>query len=244
MKVYAKTDKGMVREINEDTIYIPENNDDLKLYIVADGMGGYQGGEIASSRSTEIAKKYILNNFEITFNTDEDILKLVYGAVEYANMRLMEEKRKEDYLENMGSTICIALLVKDRLYIAHAGDSRIYRLRKDTLRRLTKDHSYVQILVDDGTIKEEDSVKHPKKNMITKAIGMSAVVTPDVSVQKFINNDVMLLCSDGLTNYVKDEELKEILKNEEIEDPAEFLVDLANERGGGDNISVIVVKNI
>lgn len=242
MKIYAKTDKGMVRKVNEDHLYIPSLEDDLNLYIIADGMGGYKGGEIASLKVVELAKKYILNNFEITFNTDEDILKLIYSAVEYANMLLLEEKKLNDEYENMGSTICIALVIKDRLYISHAGDSRIYRLRKNTLRRLTKDHSYVQSLVDDGTIKEEDTSMHPKKNMITKAVGMSAVVSPSTSVQKFIDKDIILLCTDGLTNYIKDNEIKEILQNDEIEDYADFLVNLANKRGGGDNISVIVVK--
>lgn len=242
MEVFAKTDKGMVRKINEDFLYIPEKDDVLNLYIVADGMGGYEGGEVASEKSVNIAKRYIINNYEITFNTDEDILKLVSGSIEYANVRILEEKKDLEEFENMGSTIAIALVIKDRLYISHAGDSRIYRLRKNVFRRLTKDDSYVQKLIDDGTIKEEDSEKHPDKNMITKAIGMSAVVQPSKSVQKLISGDTLLLCTDGLTNYVKDEELKEILQNDEIEDPAEFLVDLANKRGGRDNITVIIVK--
>lgn len=242
MEVFAKTDKGMVRKINEDSLYIPGKDDVLKLYIVADGMGGYEGGEVASEKSVNIAKRYIVNNYEITFNTDEDILKLVSGSIEYANVRILEDKKDLEEFENMGSTIAIALVIKDRLYISHAGDSRIYRLRKNVLRRLTKDDSYVQKLIDDGTIKEEDSEKHPDKNMITKAIGMSALVQPSKSVQKLISGDILLLCTDGLTNYVKDEELKEILQNDEIEDPAEFLVELANKRGGRDNITVIVVK--
>lgn len=242
MEVFAKTDKGMVRKINEDFLYIPEKDDVLNLYIIADGMGGYEGGEVASEKSVNIAKRYIINNYEITFNTDEDILKLVSGSIEYANVRILEDKKDLEEFENMGSTIAIALVIKDRLYISHAGDSRIYRLRKNVFRRLTKDDSYVQKLIDDGTIKEEDSEKHPDKNMITKAIGMSAVVQPSKSVQKLISGDTLLLCTDGLTNYVKDEELKEILQNDEIEDPAKFLVDLANKRGGRDNITVIVVK--
>lgn len=242
MEVFAKTDKGMVRNLNEDFFYVPEKDDALNLYIVADGMGGYEGGEIASFKSVEVSKRYIKNNYEITFNTDEDILKLISGAIEYANVRMIDDKKENEALENMGSTIGIALVIKDRLYIAHAGDSRIYRLRKNVLRRLTKDHSYVQKLIDDGTINEKDSENHPDKNMITKAIGMSKLVEPTVNVKKMIDGDILLLCTDGLTNYVSDEELKEILLNNEIKDPASFLIDLANERGGRDNITVIVVK--
>lgn len=241
MKIYSKTDTGMVREINEDAIYISKD-EDVNLYIIADGMGGYKGGEVASQKSVEYAKKYIINNYEITFNTDEDILKLINGAVEYANMLILEEKKDGEEYSKMGSTIGIALVIKDRLYIAHAGDSRIYRLRNTNLRRLTKDHSYVQKLVDDGTIKEEDKDNHPDKNMITKAIGMSTIVQPDLSVQKLISKDKLILCTDGLTNYIKDDELKNILLDEDIEDPAKYLVDLANERGGADNISVIIVE--
>ena len=128
-------------------------------------------------------------------------------------------------------------------YIGHIGDSRIYRIRKDFIRKLTQDHSYVQKLVKDGTITKEEAEKHPKKNMLMKALGCNAFVEPDVSVKGFLRDDILLISSDGLTNMVKQEDIFKITKGN-IEKAPIRLVDLANENGGLDNITVVVIKNI
>ena len=154
------------------------------------------------------------------------------------------EKSKEDKeLEGMGTTLEVCLIYNNKAYIGHIGESRIYRIRKDFIRKLTQDHSYVQKLVKDGTITKEEAEKHPKKNMLMKALGCNAFVEPDVSVKGFLRDDILLISSDGLTNMVKQEDIFKIAKGN-IEKAPIRLVDLANENGGLDNITVVVIKNI
>lgn len=189
---------------------------------------------------TAAAKSYILNNYEITFNNKEDIQKLVNGAIEYANMIVYEKSKEDEKYKYMGATLEILLIINDDIYIGHAGDSRIYRLRKDVLKKLTKDHSYIENLIEDGKITREEAVKHPDKNMVTKGIGNSKLVEPDVIHRKFRDGDIILMCTDGLTNMVSEERIKEILKEEG--DVSKKLTDEANKNGGMDNITVVVIK--
>ena len=189
---------------------------------------------------TAAAKSYILNNYEITFNNKEDIQKLVNGAIEYANMIVYEKSKEDERYKYMGATLEILLIINDDIYIGHAGDSRIYRLRKDVLKKLTKDHSYIENLIEDGKITREEAVKHPDKNMVTKGIGNSKLVEPDVIHKKFKDGDTILMCTDGLTNMVSEERIKEILKEEG--DVSKKLTDEANKNGGMDNITVVVIR--
>ena len=241
--VFAKTDIGKVREINQDYYYTSDENSVPKLCILADGMGGYKGGEIASKLAVESAKKYIENNFSNNFSEKEEILKLIGNAVEYANMVVYEKSKEIKELEGMGTTLEVCLIYNNKAYIGHIGDSRIYRIRKNFIRKLTQDHSYVQKLVKDGTITKEEAEVHPKKNMLMKALGCNAFVEPDVSVKGFLRDDIILMTSDGLTNMVKQEDLFRIATGN-IEKAPIKLVDLANENGGLDNITAIVIKNI
>ena len=243
IKAYAKSDVGKVREINEDSYYISESLDEVQLYIIADGMGGYNGGEIASSLAIKSAKNYIENNFAQADKDKESIIQLVASSLEYANMVVYEKSKENKELNGMGTTLDICLIYNNKAYIGHIGDSRIYRIRKDFIRKLTQDHSYVQKLVKDGTITKEEAEKHPKKNMLMKALGCNAFVEPDVSVKGFLRDDILLISSDGLTNMVKQEDIFKIAKGN-IEKAPIRLVDLANENGGLDNITVVVIKNI
>ena len=243
IKAYAKSDVGKVREINEDSYYISESLDEVQLYIIADGMGGYNGGEIASSLAIKSAKNYIENNFAQADKDKESIIQLVASSLEYANMVVYEKSKENKELNGMGTTLEVCLIYNNKAYIGHIGDSRIYRIRKDFIRKLTQDHSYVQKLVKDGTITKEEAEKHPKKNMLMKALGCNAFVEPDVSVKGFLRDDILLISSDGLTNMVKQEDIFKIAKGN-IEKAPIRLVDLANENGGLDNITVVVIKNI
>jgi len=175
MRAFAKTDVGKAREINEDYYYISNPEDDLKVYILADGMGGYNGGEIASRLATTTALSYIKNNFETVPKEKEEILKLVKSAMEYANMVVYEKATSNKELEGMGTTLEVCLIYNNKAYIGHVGDSRIYRIRKEFIRKLTHDHSYVQKLVKDGTITQEEANHHPKKNMLMKALRMYTI---------------------------------------------------------------------
>lgn len=242
MEVFAKSDLGKARDINEDAIYIPEEDLGINLYILADGMGGYQGGDVASQLAVTAARSYIKNNYEITFEEKEDILKLVNGSIEYANMVVAERAKTDKKLNQMGSTLEVLLLIRNNAYIGHVGDSRAYIIRDGNIRKLTTDHSYIQKLINDGRITKAESTTHPDKNMITKAIGTEIVVEAELIHQKLNKGDIILLCSDGLTNLVSDNEILKIVQESFDEDVAEKLVDRANSLGGTDNVSVIVLK--
>lgn len=173
--VFAKTDIGKARELNQDYYYISQDIDEPRIYILADGMGGYKGGEIASRLATESAAKYIKNNFRDIVKEKDEILSLIKNAVEYANMVVYEKSKEDKELEGMGTTLEICLIYNNKAYIGHVGDSRIYRIRNGVIRKLTKDHSYVQQLVEDKKITREEAKTHPKKNMLTKALRMYSI---------------------------------------------------------------------
>ena len=244
IKAYAKSDIGKAREINEDSFYITEDPlNKIQLFILADGMGGCNGGEVASRQAILSAKNYIENSFENTPKDKDSLIQLVASSLEYANMVIYEEAKKDKNLEGMGTTLEVCLIYNNRAYIGHIGDSRIYRIRKDFIRKITQDHSYVQKLVQDGTITKEEAEHHPKKNMLMKALGVNAFVEPDVMVKGFQKGDILVICSDGLTNMV---DINDIFKsvNQNFEIATKELVDLANQNGGIDNITIITIKNL
>lgn len=242
MRVFAKSDIGKARDTNEDFYYTSDVQDNIKLYILADGMGGYNGGEIASRIATATVKSYIESNFNQIEHSKESILKLIKNAIEYANMVIYEKAKESEELENMGTTLEVCLIYNNRAFIGHIGDSRIYRIRKNIIRKITQDHSYVQELVKDGTITKEEAVNHPKKNMLMKAVGCTPYVEPDIMVKGFLKDDIIVMCSDGLTNMLSDEEIyNTVLEN--INNSSESLVNKANQLGGYDNITVVIIYN-
>ena len=243
IKAYAKSDIGKIRESNQDYYYISDSLDEVQLYMLADGMGGYNGGEIASKLAIQTAKSYIENNFKDVDKDKDSIIQLLASSMEYANMIVYEKSKESNELEGMGTTLEICLIYNNKAFIGHVGDSRIYRIRKEFIRKLTQDHSYVQKLVKDGTITPEEAVHHPQKNMLMKALGCNAFVEPDVMVKGFLKEDIIVMGSDGLTNMVSQEEIFKLAKKDIAQAPKE-LVKLANKNGGYDNITVVVIKNI
>ena len=168
IKAYAKSDIGKVREINQDYYYISNSLDEVQLYMLADGMGGYKGGEIASKLAVLSAKSYIENNFKDVPKDKESIIQLVASSMEYANMVVYEKSKENEELENMGTTLEICLIYNNRAFIGHVGDSRIYRIRKEFMRKLTQDHSYVQKLVNNT----RTSCTSPTKKYVDESTGM------------------------------------------------------------------------
>ena len=243
IKAYAKSDLGKVREMNQDYYYISNSLDEVQLYLLADGMGGYNGGEIASKLAVQTAKNYIENNFKEIEKDRDSIIQLLGSSMEYANMVVYEKSKENAELQGMGTTLEICLIYNNKVYIGHVGDSRIYRIRKEFIRKLTQDHSYVQKLVSDGTITKEEAAHHPQKNMLMKALGCNAFVEPDVMVKGFLKDDILIMCSDGLTNMVDQETIYK-MSSKNIEQAPKDLVELANNNGGYDNITVVVIKNI
>ena len=243
IKAYAKSDKGNVRETNEDYFYISNSLDQIQLFLLADGMGGYNGGEIASQLAIQTAKNYIENNFKDIEKDRDSIIQLLGSSMEYANMVVYEKAKENPELQGMGTTLEICLIYNNKAYIGHVGDSRIYRVRKQFIRKLTQDHSYVQKLVKEGTITNEQAAHHPQKNMLMKALGCNAFVEPDVMVKGFLKDDILIMCSDGLSNMVDQQTIYE-MASKNIEQATKDLVQLAKDRGGYDNITVVIIKNI
>lgn len=242
MKVFAKSDIGKAREMNQDSYYVSQPSENVGLYIVADGMGGYNGGEIASRLAITSAKNYIETNFSKIDHSKQSISELIKNAIEYANMVVYEKSKELEELQGMGTTIEVVLVFNNRAFIGHIGDSRVYRIRKEFIRRLTTDDSYVQKLVKDGTITKEEAIHHPKKNMLMKALGCTSFVEPIVTVKGFLKEDIIVITSDGLTNMVRDEEIYKIIK-EDINCASDRLINMANDAGGLDNITIIIVSN-
>lgn len=244
VKAYAKSDVGMARENNQDSYYITEDQfSDIQVFILADGMGGCNAGEVASKMAVNCAKKYIENNIKDTPKDKESLIQLIGSSMEYANMVIYEKSLENTEFDGMGTTLEVCLIYGNRAYIGHVGDSRIYRIRKDIIRKLTQDHSYVQKLVQEGTITKEEAEVHPKKNMLMKALGCNAFVEPDVMVRGFMKEDTLVICSDGLTNMVKLQDIFDKVK-ENFETAPKELIDLANKNGGFDNITIITIKNL
>jgi len=243
LEFYGKTDLGRKRTENEDTFYVTEN--DLKLFIVADGMGGYAGGKMASNIAKDAVVNYINNNINKISNEKEEISDLLKKAIEYANFLVQEKAEELKDFKNMGTTIAVVLIYNNRVFIGHVGDSRIYRIRKNIIRQLTKDHSFVEKLVMEGTITRKESYNHPKKNVLIKAIGAGEFVEPDVKTKGLLKDDILLLCTDGVTNMLKDEEIFKIVCENihDLQKVCDIIIDKANEAGGYDNSTIVIIKN-
>ncbi len=240
MKGFARTDIGKARDMNQDYYYIPSSENDLQIYILADGMGGYNGGEIASKLAVQTVRDYIENNFDKIEHTKEEILNMIKKSMENANSVVYEESKKHDNLQGMGTTLDVCFIYNNKIYIGHVGDSRVYLIRKEIARKITKDHSYVQQLVEDKKITREEAEHHPKKNMLLKALGCTSYVEPDIRARNIEKDDIFLMCSDGLTNMVEESKMYEVVEQYKEKAP-EILVNLANDAGGYDNITVITI---
>ena len=220
---------GLVRQRNEDRFYAQG-----PLLIVADGMGGYTGGEYASTMVVDTIVEVVNAATEMS----TEVLK---NAILKANRMVYEKSQSYKELEGMGTTAVVAYVQEDTLYWAHVGDSRLYRYGEDGLHRMTKDHSMVQQLVEAGTITEEEVIHHPKRNMLTRAIGVYETVEVDTGVVEVHQNDRILLCSDGLSGYIEESKIDQVLSEENNESRAlEDLVHLVYDAGARDNVTIVL----
>ena len=229
------SDIGMVRNLNEDYAKYLECND-FKIYVVADGMGGHNAGEVASKMAAEGIVNYVGENF--SENTKDVVLK---NAIEKVNKDIYFHSLKNDCLNGMGTTITACLITKDWIKIANVGDSSCFGITNNEIIKITKDHSLVQELVDSGSISENEAANHPKKNIITRAIGTSDKV--DVDIFDIIENkyNKYVLCSDGLTNELTKEDIIKVINEEkDLSLACERLVNIAKYKGGRDNITVLL----
>ena len=229
------SDIGMVRNLNEDYAKYLECND-FKIYVVADGMGGHNAGEVASKMAAEGIVNYVGENF--SENTKDVVLN---NAIEKVNKDIYFHSLKNDCLNGMGTTITACLITKDWIKIANVGDSSCFGITNNEIIKITKDHSLVQELVDSGSISENEAANHPKKNIITRAIGTSDKVNVDIF--DIIENkyDKYVLCSDGLTNELTKEDIIKVINEEkDLSLACERLVNIAKYKGGRDNITVLL----
>ncbi|MBE5915082.1 MAG: Stp1/IreP family PP2C-type Ser/Thr phosphatase [Pseudobutyrivibrio ruminis] len=236
---YEKTDVGVKRKVNQDTIYASDARVGKlpNLYIVADGMGGELAGDYASAKCVEIIINSITNSNEL------ETVRILEQAIQTANNRIFTESHKDSSKTGMGTTLVLATVFDGHLYVANVGDSRLYVANGAMLKQVTKDHSVVAELVRTGELDKDDAKYDKRKNMITRAIGAEETITPDYFDVEISGNEHILLCSDGLTNMVEDQEIYEILTSEEtIESRANKLVERANANGGKDNVSVIIIE--
>jgi protein phosphatase len=226
----------MIRTSNEDAFAVNVKN---KLFLVADGMGGHAGGEIASSIAVATLEEWIT-----TRTSDQGPDEILRLAAQEANSRINEVQRQKPELAGMGSTLTALSFRGDRFYIAHVGDSRAYRLREGQLEQLTRDHSLVWHLFENGVLRKKDLSTHPQKNLITRSIGPHSEVEIDLEQGEAREGDVYLLCSDGLTDVISDEGIGEALADNEKtpQELGEDFVNSANAAGGPDNVTVVVVR--
>ncbi len=242
MKIASKTDIGKVRNTNQDSYAAGEMLDGTAWAVVCDGMGGANGGNIASANAVKIISEYISSSYHEEMGSNS-IKTLLQSALYGANVRLYDMSKTIESLNGMGTTVVSAIISNGIAHIAHAGDSRAYLIHEGKLSQITKDHSIVQSMVDKGQITPEEAKNHPNKNVITRALGVDEDIKIEYNELPFTPDDCILICTDGLTNFVSDEDIEEIISNHDFYDYPKVLIDRANGNGGGDNITIVLLSN-
>ena len=244
IEIASLTDVGCQRENNEDSFGYWESDDDAvfsrlgRLAVVADGMGGHEGGQVAS----HIAVETIQQTYSSASDTDPQ--KILIASLQEAHHRIQHRANEDPELQGMGTTCTACAIVGRRIYYAHVGDSRIYLLRNGTLRVLSRDHSLVARLIETGVIRQEDAESHPQKHVLTAALGVADDVEPDVPAEPLTleKSDVLLICTDGLWGQLSEAELRHVLSSQAPANACESLVRLAKEHGGPDNVTLQIAR--
>lgn len=240
MKIVAKTDKGKVRASNQDAYAVGEFPDEVAWAVVCDGMGGAAGGNIASALAVKVISDKINASYREKMSPSS-IKNMLDSALIAANIEVYDMADTKPELRGMGTTVVCAVVKNSCAYIAHAGDSRAYIFNKDNLSQVTTDHSFVQDLVNKGKITAEEAQNHPNKNLITRAIGVDKSIEIDFDEVEMDDDDVLIICTDGLSNYVSDMEMINEVSDGRYYAFADRLVKKANNNGGGDNITVVAI---
>lgn len=238
MESYCITDVGRIRSVNQDYVFASDTPVGRlpNLFVVADGMGGHNAGDRASSYAVEVFLK------NVRWERDKNPIRIIRRSIEKANTKVLEEANSQEKYQGMGTTMVVATIVKDTLYVANVGDSRLY-LIGNSIRQITRDHSLVEEMIRAGGITREEGRYHPDKNVITRAIGVEERVAIDFFDVQVKKDDTLLLCTDGLSNMLTDEEMKRIIKEESsLRMAGNRLVEAANKNGGSDNITALLVR--
>lgn len=239
MKTKYLTDRGQVRKHNEDSGGVFYNPSNQLLAIIADGMGGHRAGDVASQMAVSIIQEKWQES--TAFISPEQTEKWLSKTLQEVNKSIYDKALQNDAYSGMGTTIVVIISVNDFVTVAHVGDSRCYISNENGFNQVTEDHSLVNELVRSGQITADDAVYHPRKNIVLKALGTEEEVTPDVQSLSWEYGDKILLCTDGLTDKLSNEELSTFIQLDNIQETGKQLIDVANERGGEDNISLIIL---
>ncbi|MCQ2080631.1 MAG: Stp1/IreP family PP2C-type Ser/Thr phosphatase [Lachnospiraceae bacterium] len=237
---FSKTDIGQKRQLNQDFVFSQDEpvGKLQNLYIVADGMGGHNAGDFASKYTVETVVR------EIKGSVETKTFRIIGKAIRVANELLRAKAREDVKLYGMGTTIVVATVENHQVEIANVGDSRLYIIGEDGIRQITRDHSLVEEMVRMGGMNKEAARNHPDKNIITRAVGARDSVEVDFFTEELKHGDIVLMCSDGLSNMLSDEEIESIVSmNLPLEDKAQMLIDSANNNGGKDNIAVVLIDD-
>lgn len=242
MKISAKSDKGMVRQNNQDSYAAGELPGNVAWAVVCDGMGGAAGGNVASAAAVKLISEKIATCYHSGMS-DSSIKNLLVSAIDSANAVVFDTAQKNESLYGMGTTVVAVIINADRLYVVSVGDSRVYVINNIAFQ-VTKDHSVVQGMIDSGEITKEEARIHPKKNIITRALGVEESIRCDFFQEEIDKDrDIVLLCTDGLTNCVIENDILEIINTSSRLEIAENLVKAANQNGGADNITAVAISN-
>ena len=237
MRIYSATDVGQKRKMNQDYVFVSEGpvGNLPNLFTVADGMGGHNAGDYASSHAVRILVD------EIREDADYNPVKVIRHAIETANTEIRNRAQEDENLRGMGTTMVVATIVDQYAYVANVGDSRLYLIGHE-INQVTEDHSYVAAMMRAGELTEEQARNHPEKNVITRAIGVAWEVKADFFEVDLKPGDKVMMCSDGLSNMIEDQRLYDVISSNSVEDSVRILIDEAKENGGYDNITVIVIE--
>lgn len=241
MRIVAKTDKGNIRDSNQDAYACGEFSDEVVWAVVCDGMGGAAGGNIASSLAVKVISDKINASYRENMR-DSSIKNMLDSALTAANIEVYDFAEAQPDLKGMGTTVVCAVVRDNQAYIAHVGDSRAYLINSDKINQITTDHSMVQDLLSMGKITEEEAQNHPNKNIITRAVGVNKSIEIDFEQIDMNDDDFLLLCTDGLSNYVTNDDIVDLTSDKKHYAFADRLVQKANANGGGDNITVVIVS--
>jgi len=243
MKVAAKTDAGQVRPRNEDCCLVRSLGGGALLAVVCDGIGGASGGDVASQTAARLIHEAVQAAYRGEHSGSRSIKHLLLAALDNANTRVLDLAENDDSLAGMGTTVVAAIITPHTAYIAHVGDSRAYLYSGGSLLQLTKDHSVVQVMLDAGQITEDEAKSHPRRNLITRVLGVGEQLDADYCEQELRHGDILLMCTDGLINTVDlARGLPLLLEQGNFANLAEDLVELANRNGGTDNITVAAIE--
>ncbi|MBQ4208713.1 MAG: Stp1/IreP family PP2C-type Ser/Thr phosphatase [Clostridia bacterium] len=241
MKTLGNSDIGRIRQNNEDAFRFGCFDDGVTWAVVCDGMGGAAGGQIASSIAADMVGKKIEKCYNKSM-TEGSIENMLLSAITTANVTVYDRAIADDFLSGMGTTLVAAVIKNSVASIAHVGDSRAYLIHDGTLRLLTKDHSLVQEMLDNGQITQEEFEHHPVKNIITRALGVAEQIEIEFDTAELVKGDVLFLCTDGLSGTVSGDEMLQIYREYSFDQFTSKLIERANSAGGKDNITVVAVQ--